>query len=32
LESARFLNTTKYLKFSTTNVTTATMAILKVHR
>ncbi len=32
LESARFLNTTKYLKFSTTNVTTATMAILKVLR
>jgi hypothetical protein len=32
LESARFLNTTKYLKFSTTNVTTATMVILKVLR
>jgi hypothetical protein len=30
LESARFLNATGYLKFSTTNVTTAKMVILKV--
>jgi len=30
LESARFLNATGYLKFSTTNVTTAKMLILKV--
>jgi hypothetical protein len=32
LESARFKNTTGYLKFSTVNVTTAYMAVLKVKR
>jgi hypothetical protein len=32
IESARFLNATKYFRFSTTNVTTATMAIFKVMR
>ena len=32
LESARFENATGYYKFSTTNVTAATMAILKIKR
>lgn len=32
LSSARFCNSTKYFRFSTTNVTTATMAIMKVLR
>lgn len=32
LESARFVNTTGYLKFSTTNVTTGKIWILKVKR
>jgi hypothetical protein len=32
LESARFINSTGYYKFSTTNVTTATMIVLKVKR
>lgn len=32
LESARFVNTTGYLKFSTTNVTTGKIWVLKVKR
>jgi hypothetical protein len=32
LESARFINTTGYLKFSTTNVTTGTFRVIKVKR
>jgi hypothetical protein len=32
LESARFVNTTGYLKFSTTNITTGKIWILKVKR
>lgn len=32
LESARFVNSTGYLQFSTTNVTTGTIMVLKVHK
>jgi len=32
LESARFVNSTGYLKISTTNVTTGTMVVIKVAR
>lgn len=32
LESARFVNTTGYLKFSTTNVTTGTFRMIKIKR
>lgn len=32
LESARFLNSTGYFQFSTTNVTTGKITVLKVHK